>query len=116
MNVEKIGKNILFYLKEKGMTQVELAEGLNASKQVINKIIRGKKALKIQELIAISEFLEITLEDLIDGEKGLVENELEAVHLYGKIENKSTADFIINLIDNLSTMEEELAAHGLLQQ
>jgi len=115
MNIEQIGTNILFYLNKKNLTQVDLAEGLGASKQVINKIIKGKKALKTQELIAISEFLNVSITDIIDGENKVEAQELEAVHLYGTIDKPSTADFIISLISNLSTMEEELAAHELLK-
>ncbi len=115
MDIKQIGTNILFNLNEQNKTQVDLAEGLGASKQVVNKIIKGKKAIKIQELVAISEFLKISIEDIIDGNKTVDEKELEAIHLYGTIDNNETADFILSLISNLSTMEEELAAHGLLK-
>jgi len=115
MNIKQIGTNILFYLNEQKKTQVDLADGLGTSKQVVNKIIKGKKAIKTQELVAISNFLEISVEDIINGKNIVNEEELEAVHLYGKIENKETADFILALISNLSIMEEELAAHGLLK-
>lgn len=113
MDIEQIGTNILFYLNEQKKTQVDLATGLGASKQVINKIIKGKKALKTQELVAISEFLGVSLEDIIEGKQTTEKSELEAVHLYGSIKNRETADFLLNLISNLSTMEEEIAAHGL---
>jgi hypothetical protein len=33
--------------------------------------------------------------------------------LHGDIKNRKTADFILDLVNNLSDMEEELAAHGL---
>ena len=64
--------------------------------------------------MAISEFLGISMENLINGRNNVNEGGLEAVHLYGKIENKETADFILSLVSNLSIMDEELAAHGLL--
>ena len=115
MDIKQIGTNILFYLKEQNKTQVDLANGLGVSKQVINKIVKGKKAIKTSELVAISNFLGISVEDLINTEKIVTEQELEAVHLYGKVENRKTADFILSLVSNLSSMEEELAAHGLLK-
>jgi transcriptional regulator with XRE-family HTH domain len=115
MDTMQIGLNILFYLNEQNKTQVDLADGLGASKQVVNKIIKGKKAIKTEELIAISNFLNVSVEDLINGKKLVEEKEIEAVHLYGTIENRDTADFILSLINNLYTMEEELAAHGLLK-
>ena len=115
MDIKQIGTNILFYLKEQNKTQVDLANGLGASKQVVNKIIKGKKALKTEELVGISNFLGIEIQQLINSQNVVDETELEAVHLYGKIENRETADFILSLIRNLSSMEEELAAHGLLK-
>lgn len=115
MDVKQIGDNILTYLKEQNKTQVDLANGLNASKQVVNKIVKGKKAIKTSELLAIADFLNVSLEDLVQSKSVDTEVELDSVLLYGKIENKKTADFILSLISNLSTMEEELAAHGLLE-
>lgn len=115
MDIKQIGSNILFYLKEQNKTQVDLANGIGASKQVVNKIIKGKKAIKTEELVAISNFLNVSVEELITGENTIKERGLEAVHLYGKIENPKTADLILSLVNNLSTMEEELAAHGLLK-
>jgi len=115
VDINQVGSNVLFYLKEQNMTQVHLATGLGASKQVVNKIIKGKKAIKTEELVAISNFLDVSVEELINGKNSVEETGLEAVHLYGKIKNHDTADFILSLVSNLSTMEEELAAHGLLK-
>ncbi len=115
MDVKQIGTNILFYLKEQNKTQVDLANGLGVSKQVINKIVKGKKAIKTDELVAISDFLGLSVEELINIEIEVNEGESVSVHLYGKIKNKKTADFILSLVRSLSTMEEELAAHGLLK-
>lgn len=115
MDIKQIGNNILAYLKEQNKTQVDLANGLNASKQVVNKIIKGKKAIKTSELVAIAKYLNVSLEDLIQTKKVVSEVEIESALLYGKIENRETADFILTLVSNLSIMEEELAAHGLLE-
>lgn len=113
MDVKQVGINILYYLKEQNKSQVDLANGLGTSKQVVNKIVKGKKAIKTSELVAISNFLDVSIEDLIHANNKADHVELEAVHLYGTIESKETADFIISLVENLSIMEEELASHGL---
>lgn len=115
MDTMQVGGNILFYLNKQNKTQVDLANGLGASKQVVNKIIKGKKAIKTEELVAISNFLGVTVEELINGRNVTEDKELDSVLLYGNIKNRETADFIISLITNLSDMEEELAAHGLLK-
>lgn len=114
MDIMQIGTNILYYLKEQNKTQVDLANGLGSSKQVINKIIKGKKALKTSELLSISGFLGISIDELINSKKTASEGEFEAILLYGKIRNTETADFIYSLVSNLSYMEEELTANGLL--
>lgn len=115
MDTMQVGSNILFYLNKQNKTQVDLANGLRASKQVVNKIIKGKKAIKTEELVAISNFLGVTVGELINGRNVAEDKELDSVLLYGTIKNQETADFIISLITNLSDMEEELAAHGLLK-
>lgn len=88
---------------------------MGTSKQVVNKIIKGKKAIKTEELVAVSNFLDISVEELISGNNIIEERELEVVHLYRTIENHDTADYIFSLINNLSNMEEELATHGLFK-
>lgn len=115
MDTMQVGANILFYLHKQNKTQVDLANGLGASKQVVNKIIKGKKAIRTEELVAISNFLEVTVEELINGRNVAEDRELNSVLLYGNIKSRETADFIISLITNLSDMEEELVAHGLLK-
>lgn len=115
MNINQVGQNILFYLKEKNLTQVDLATGLGTSKQVINKIIKGKKALKMDEILSIAKYINVDIDKLIDGKQEVKEDEFQAVHLYGLISDHKTADFILDLINNLSSMEEELLAHGLLK-
>lgn len=115
MDVKKIGNNILYYLKEKKMSQVDLANSLGTSKQMIYKITKGKKAMKIDELIKIAECLDKNLEDLINPNHDIEDKGLNIVHLSGHIKDKKTAEFIINLIDNLDSMDEELSIHGLLR-
>jgi len=113
METEYIGLNILEHLKKQNKTQVDLANGINASKQVVNKIIKGKKAIKTGELLTISEYLGVTLDDLVKKSDFNPGCNHVAFNLYGDIKNRKTADFILDLVNNLSDMEEELAAHGL---
>lgn len=115
MNNVEIGNTILVYLKEKGKNQVELANALGTSKQVVNKIVKGKKAIRTVELSRIAEFLDVTVDHLLQKRDKIEFDELEAVHLYGTIRNRETADFILSLVTNLAEMEEELEAHDLLK-
>lgn len=113
MKTEYIGSNILELLKKQNKTQVDLANGINSSKQVVNKIIKGKKAIKTSELMIISRYLGVPLDELVKRNELKLECNRDAFNLYGDIKNRKTADFILDLVSNLSEMEEELAAHGL---
>ncbi len=113
METEYIGSNILEFLRKQNKTQVDLANGINSSKQVVNKIIKGKKAIKTSELLTISEYLDVTLDDLVKKSDLNPGYNCDAFNLYGDIKNKKTANFILDLVNNISDMEEELTAHGL---
>ena len=50
------------------MTQLSLADGLGISKQVMNKIIKGSKAINVNELAKIAAILSTSTDALlIDG-------------------------------------------------
>ena len=54
MDFAQVGANIQRQLDIKGMTQQSLADALQISKQVMNKIIKGSKAINVNELAKIS--------------------------------------------------------------
>ena len=64
-----IAKNISWYRKEKGMTQVELAEILNYSDKSISKWERGEGLPDICVLAAMAELFGVTINDLIGSEE-----------------------------------------------
>ncbi|MFB9762493.1 helix-turn-helix domain-containing protein [Ectobacillus funiculus] len=62
---EEIGEKITNFLEVNKMSQVEFAERLGVSKQVMSKIVNGKKATNIQEIQKIAEIMNIKVDDLI---------------------------------------------------
>lgn len=108
-----ISENILFYLNKQSRTQAELANAMGISKQVANKIVKGHKAVKVEELIKISEFLNISLEDL--AKKSEVHNEEKSIYMQmlGEISNKDTVEYVVKLVDNLLLMNEEIEEYGI---
>jgi transcriptional regulator with XRE-family HTH domain len=62
---QMVGQRILERLNELGWTQLKLAEQLNLSKQVMNKIIRGEKNTTILEIREIATTLNVPLEQLL---------------------------------------------------
>lgn len=56
-----IALKVLMALKEKNMTQKDLATEMNVSPQYINKIVKGKENLTIETISKIEEVLNIEI-------------------------------------------------------
>lgn len=69
MDYEKIGKFIKKMREEKKWSQETLAEKLFCERTKINKIENAKRYIKTEDLILLSEVFDLTLEELISGEK-----------------------------------------------
>ncbi len=64
-----IGKNIKKFRESKKITQDELALKLNVTRQAVSNWERSKTEPDIETLRALAEALDITIEELIYGEK-----------------------------------------------
>lgn len=69
MNQEKIGKFIASLRKEKNMTQMELAQKLNVTDRAISNWENGKNLPDLSLFKTICSVLDITINELISGEK-----------------------------------------------
>ena len=65
MDFSQVGANIQKQLDAKGFTQQRLADVLGISKQVMNKIIKGNKAINVNELAQIASVLGTTTDELL---------------------------------------------------
>jgi len=65
-NSSKIAVNVLEALREKKMSQKDLAKKMNVSAQQINKIVRGKQNLTLDTIGKLEDTLGITLIEIID--------------------------------------------------
>jgi transcriptional regulator with XRE-family HTH domain len=63
---EKIGKNITFYRKEKGLSQTDLAKKLGLSLRSIQNYEYGITSLNIEKLVNIASIIEVKLSDLLE--------------------------------------------------
>lgn len=81
MNCEKIGKFIASLRKEKGLTQNELAEKLNITDRAVSRWERGKGCPDISLLEDLSKILDISIIELLKGEKGNKKQKLEKEEL-----------------------------------
>lgn len=68
MNQEKIGKFIAKLRKEKKLTQEELAEHLNITKNAVSKWERGISLMDMSLLKPLSNILDVEVIDILSGE------------------------------------------------
>lgn len=100
---EMIGNNIMNIMKQNGKKQIDLADYLGVSKQVISKMLTGGRMITASELQKISEFLGTSMESLV--KRPVMAAEMNAVKAFmGKVESQEArdglriADEIANLI------------------
>ena len=69
MNYKKIGTFICSLRKEKNLTQKELADKLNITNKAISKWERGISCPDISLLIPLSDILDVTTNEILNGER-----------------------------------------------
>lgn len=77
----KVGLFIKSLLKEKQMTQDQLAETLFITKGAVSQNLNGKSAFDIQNLVKIAEVFNITLDDLVAGRRKPIDQGEEAEYV-----------------------------------
>ena len=105
----QVGANIQRKLDMKGMTQQGLANALGISKQVMNKIIKGSKAINVKELAKIAEILSTSTDDLLMAE--IEPSVAGSLSFMGEIHDETTrerVDMIRSAIDEIHMLEELL--------
>ena len=68
MNNQKIGQYIASKRKEKGLTQKELAEALSVTNKAVSKWETGTSMPDISLLKDLAQILDITVDELLEGE------------------------------------------------
>ena len=69
MNMIKIGRFLQELRKEKGITQEQMAEELGVSGRTISRWETGSNMPDIGMLIEIADFYEVSIPEIIDGER-----------------------------------------------
>lgn len=69
VDLNSIGKRIQNRRKQCGYTQEQLAELMNVSIQMISNLERGNKAIRIDNLVNLSQILEISIDYILTGKK-----------------------------------------------
>ncbi len=93
--LEEIGKRIQLRRKQQGYTQEQLADMMNVSIQMISNLERGNKAIRIDNLINLSQILSISTDYILTGK----ETAIDAAELTENIDKLSERDRrMINMI------------------
>ena len=74
MNQEMIGKFIAACRKEKGLTQMQLAEKLNITNRAVSKWETGKSMPDVSLMLDLCSILGITVNELLSGERIIMED------------------------------------------
>lgn len=107
MNFAQVGANIQKELDNQSMTQQSLADALSISKQVMSKIIKGAKAINVNELAKIAEILGTTADSLLS--MNISDTPVESLAFMGTIQDERTrekVELIRTAIDEIQLLEE----------
>ena len=69
MNQEAIGKFISSCRRDKGLTQIQLAEKLNITNRAVSKWETGKSCPDASIMLKLCDILDITVNELLSGER-----------------------------------------------
>lgn len=109
MDFCQVGANIQRKLDAKGMTQQGLADALGISKQVMNKIVKGNKAINVTELAKIAEILNTSTDDLLSV--GVEPVAVDSLSFMGSVHDataRERVNLIRSAIDEIHLLEELL--------
>ena len=95
-----MGNRISTERKRNNITQEQLAEKMNVSIQMISNLERGNKAIKINNLLSLSQILGVSTDYILTGSK----NASEQSALLNKLAKLSNDDYLLieSLINKLA--------------
>ena len=111
MDFTQVGANIQEKLDARGMTQQSLADALGISKQVMNKIIKGSKAINVNELTKIAAIMGSTADELLTVDNNPAA--FDSLSFMGDVTDENTLErvnLIRSAIDEIHMLEELLNA------
>ena len=85
MDVVKFGSFLKELRKEHGLTQEELAEKLGVTNRTVSRWETGSNIPDIDILIYLSEFYQVDLKELLDGEKKEIEHKTEDTQIVRQV-------------------------------
>ena len=98
LDLRDIGNRIQFCRKRLGYTQEQIAEKMNVSIQMISNMERGNKAIKIENLIKLSQILNVSTDYILTGKQNT--NDIQSIALKLSLLNDSDRETVSFLIDH----------------
>ena len=102
-----IGSNISARLDQLRLSQTDLAEKIGVSKQVVNKIVQGKKAINALELASIAAVLKCSVDELIQNAQAqtVADPFLLMMGNVSKSNTKEDLSFLYHMMDEMLRVE-----------
>jgi len=97
-----VANNVIEQMKKKNVKQIELANAIGVTKQVMSKMLNGSRMINIAELHKISEYFGIKMDDLM-YESTVSQDENVVKAFMGKV-NTEAAREALNTVDELADM------------
>lgn len=104
---ETVGQNIQNVLDKQSMKKTDLAKRLNISRQMVQKIINGQKAINVKEIASIAEALAVSIDQLLSPTNFQMQNGV-SVQFMGKPEQARDFAFVEKTIREYMKLEDRL--------
>lgn len=108
---EQIGEKIANWLDSQNETQSFFAERMGVSKQVMSKIVNGKKAINIDEITKIASIIGVTVDELLKPKDAPPVIKEPILFMIGKLDNENTKEelqFLNHVMNEMIDLEEIL--------
>lgn len=69
VELTEMGRRIQLRRKQQGLTQEQLADRMNVSIQMISNLEHGNKAIRIDNLINLSQILDVSTDYILTGQR-----------------------------------------------
>lgn len=99
---EIISSNIMNIMKQNEKKQIDVADYLGVSKQVISKMLSGARMINAVELHKIAEFLNVSMESLVKIPEVIPETNTVRAFM-GKVESKEAKEGL-GIADEIADM------------
>lgn len=106
---EQIGEKIELWIKDQDTTQTFFAGKIGVSRQVMSKIINGKKAINIEEMSKIAKVMNVSIDELLTPTdvKDMINDPV--LFMMGNTTNENTKEqlqFLNHVMDEMIELED----------